>query len=276
MLFFGEIKECPSMQSKSKSIKQGESSIYNVANCTVHSDPWRNNNGHNSVSPAMIWGSVSDSSSLEQSVDGHSQSKGQTGINEEDDDTTNRSQSTSLLPDRNHRQESTNFQLVSTPLHPRNGGNLTQGPQLELVGHSVACGSNPYNPYYGGMLVAYGQPMVPHLHDTHHARMPLPLEMAQEPVYVNAKQYHGILRRRQSRAKAELEKKLIKVRKPYLHESRHQHALNRARGTGGRFAKKSDTDASKGTEYDSIILSQSVGSSGFGPFLCDPNGPKVS
>ncbi|CAH2054967.1 unnamed protein product, partial [Thlaspi arvense] len=84
---------------------------------------------------------------------------------------------------------------------------------------------------YYGVVSAYGS----------QSRVMLPLNMETEDgtIYVNSKQYHGIIRRRQSRAKAaavlDQNKLSSRCRKPYMHHSRHLHALRRPRGSGGRF-----------------------------------------
>lgn len=122
-------------------------------------------------------------------------------------------------------------------------------PQVNYK-QSFACVPLTYpDPYYGGFVSAYGPQAVihhPQMMGMVSTRVPLPLDFAQdEPIFVNAKQYHAILRRRQLRAKLEAQSKLPKVRKPYLHESRHIHALKRVRGSGGRFLNTKKLQESK-------------------------------
>nr|VDD64296.1 unnamed protein product [Brassica oleracea] len=125
--------------------------------------------------------------------------------------------------------------------------------------------SFPYaDPHYGGLLAT---PYLPHAPTCNPqmvgmvpGRVALPVEIAEtESVFVNAKQYHAIMRRRQQRAKLEAQNKLIKARKPYLHESRHVHALKRPRGSGGRFLntkkllQESQQAAAKEQERDKSV-----------------------
>ncbi|GKU88630.1 hypothetical protein SLEP1_g2867 [Rubroshorea leprosula] len=164
-----------------------------------------------------------------------------------------------------HGKEHEHIKHVSSSAPLTLGEHLEPNSQMELVGHSIVLTTYPYaDSPYSGILTSYGsQTMVPQqLYGMHHARMPLPLQMEEEPVYVNAKQYHGILRRREIRAKAVLDKKAVKVRKPYLHESRHLHAMKRARGCGGRFlnTKKLNSDVANPTSEKCMNADENLSS----------------
>ncbi|OEL34838.1 hypothetical protein BAE44_0004146 [Dichanthelium oligosanthes] len=138
-----------------------------------------------------------------------------------------------------------------------------------------ACASYTADPYYGGVLTGYTPNAIvyPQINGAPNSRVPLPVEpAAEEPIFVNAKQYHAILRRRQMRAKLEAQNKLVKGRKPYLHESRHRHAMKRVRGPGGRFLTKKELQEQQQKPIPSLQTPTGrVGKMAFGRNLCPGN-----
>ncbi|KAF1870482.1 hypothetical protein Lal_00003688 [Lupinus albus] len=77
----------------------------------------------------------------------------------------------------------------------------------------IAMDNAPYpygDQFFGGYLFAYGprainqSQMLPQMLGLTSTRVALPLDLAEDgPIYINAKQYHAILRMRQSRGKLE-------------------------------------------------------------------------
>ena len=146
------------------------------------------------------------------------------------------------LPDSGLPQTSPRMQGVSVkqergpPRSPKQMNNqLVQGRRMsQQVASPAVPTSQPIMNHGGGARPAI--PPIPP--NQQHPQSPelVPGPVEESPLYVNAKQFHRILKRRVARQRLEEALRLTsKGRKPYLHESRHNHAMRRPRGPGGRF-----------------------------------------
>jgi len=88
--------------------------------------------------------------------------------------------------------------------------------------------------------------------------------------YVNPKQLHRILKRREARQKL-IDEIGPAVRGPYFNESRHNHAKTRPRGPGGKFLRKEEYRQKKKEDFN-VESKKEVVTSG----VNDTGGAKVS
>ncbi|KAG1334236.1 nuclear transcription factor Y subunit A-4 [Cocos nucifera] len=230
-----------------------QSSVHSTANCLINCPSWWNYSGPNMLQSSysknlyMNMGAIAQQSNqmkqpVHQLPDQDSSSTQSTGQSHQELAATmegNLHEQGALAHSGDNVTSRTQVEGHMKPVLSLGTAGAVLQPQKIDFSQSIACIPYPYaDPYFGGILATYGSHAVIHPQlagMAPSARVPLPQPVEDEPIYVNAKQYHGILRRRQLRAKLEAQNKLIKDRKPYLHESRHLHAMKRARGSGGRF-----------------------------------------
>ncbi|XP_040947341.1 nuclear transcription factor Y subunit A-2 [Gossypium hirsutum] len=115
------------------------------------------------------------------------------------------------------------------------------------LGQPMVCAKYPY-------LMDQGYGVFPTFGPQISGRVMLPLNLATEdgPIYVNAKQYNGIVGDTVQRLHLRLNWEIFgpsfygdKLDMPYLHYSRHLHAVRRPRGNGGRFLNTKSSNTGK-------------------------------
>ncbi|KAH7888800.1 CCAAT-binding transcription factor (CBF-B/NF-YA) subunit B-domain-containing protein [Phlebopus sp. FC_14] len=155
-----------------------------------------------------------------------------------------------LSPAYHHLHFQSNYQNSSSAQNSQNNQNEIYSPSLYR---------NPSRPSSPSHTTHRNSPVQDIFHHIHHqSAIPSPdidsnnhntiqddPNVDEEPLYVNAKQYFRILKRRVARARLEEVHRLSRQRKPYLHESRHKHAMRRPRGPGGRFLTAEEIAAQK-------------------------------